>query len=73
MSKKYLLIHGAWQGAWVWQPVINDLVESGSAMKAIDLPGSGDDQTPASAVSLDSYADRVVDEARKFSTQGDIV
>lgn len=36
MSKKYLLIHGAWQGAWVWQPVINDLVECGSAVKAID-------------------------------------
>lgn len=32
--------------------------------RAIDLPGSGDDETPASTVTLDGYAEKIVTEAR---------
>ncbi|WP_216365292.1 hypothetical protein [Pectobacterium odoriferum] len=52
MSKNFLLVHGAWQGAWVWNKIQPKLKAEGNTVKAIDLPGSGDDQTSVAAVSL---------------------
>ncbi|ASY76827.1 alpha/beta fold hydrolase [Pectobacterium polaris] len=72
MSKNFLLIHGAWQGAWVWNKIQSKLEAEGNTVKAIDLPGSGDDQTPAITVSLDSYAHKIIDAARLLSVQGKV-
>ncbi|QWT46565.1 alpha/beta fold hydrolase [Azospira inquinata] len=52
-----LLIHGAWQGSWVWeafQPLLADL---GWDSHAVDLPGNGCDDTPPEAVNLAAYVD----------------
>lgn len=55
-----LLIHGAAHGAWCWHRVIPALQALGHKARAIDLPGNGDDTTPASDVTLDLYADAIL-------------
>jgi pimeloyl-ACP methyl ester carboxylesterase len=56
---RYVLIHGAWHGAWCWYKVISLLKAKGHNVEAIDLPGSGMDKTPISQVTLDAYARKV--------------
>ena len=36
-----ILIHGAWQGAWVWDAVTPALTAAGWRCHAVDLPGNG--------------------------------
>lgn len=39
-----LLIHGAWSGGWVWEPLLGQLHERGVAVEVIDqLPSAGSD------------------------------
>jgi pimeloyl-ACP methyl ester carboxylesterase len=56
-SNKYhfVLVHGAWHGAWCWEKVIPLLSDVGHAVHAIDLPGLGEEQTPVKDVTLKSY------------------
>jgi pimeloyl-ACP methyl ester carboxylesterase len=56
---RIVLVHGAFGGAWCWEPVTPGLEEAGHTVQAFDLPGSGADPTPAAEVTLDAYADRV--------------
>lgn len=37
----FILVHGSWQGAWAWGPVLPYLWSAGHAALAIDLPGHG--------------------------------
>ena len=55
----FLLVHGAWHGAWCWDKVVPLIEERGHKVHAIDLPGHGNDKTPTASVSLDSYVERV--------------
>jgi pimeloyl-ACP methyl ester carboxylesterase len=55
----YVLIHGAWFGAWCWNATKALLEEAGHQVIAIDLPGHGDDQTPVAGITLDTLVDRV--------------
>lgn len=55
----FLLIHGAWHGAWCWDKTAAALREAGHDVTAIDLPSHGDDPTPAAEVTVDSYVDRI--------------
>jgi pimeloyl-ACP methyl ester carboxylesterase len=57
----FVLIHGAWHGGWAWQKVVAKLEALGHTVVAPDLPGHGDDKTPVQQVTLDSYAQRIVD------------
>jgi pimeloyl-ACP methyl ester carboxylesterase len=59
---RILLIHGAFAGAWCWEPVLPGLRSAGHEVSAIDLPGAGDDPTELAQVTLGDYADRVRDE-----------
>jgi pimeloyl-ACP methyl ester carboxylesterase len=59
----FLLVHGAWHGAWCWAKVIPMLEALGHKAVAIDLPGHGKDKTPLKDVTLDAYAARVADAA----------
>lgn len=36
-----LFIHGAWHGAWCWEPLMKYLAEKGFSSYAFDLPGHG--------------------------------
>ena len=40
-----ILIHGAWQGSWVWARFTPYLEAAGLAAHAVDLPGNGVDGT----------------------------
>ncbi|MCF8092567.1 MAG: lysophospholipase [Desulfotignum sp.] len=36
-----LFVHGAWHGAWCWEPLMDYLAEKGFTSYAFDLPGHG--------------------------------
>lgn len=55
----FVLVHGAWHGAWCWKKVVPKLTRRGHTVAAPDLPGLGDDQTPAGGVTLEDYAKRI--------------
>lgn len=57
----YLLVHGAWHGAWCWRHVTPLLEQAGHQVMAPDLPGSGQDTTPLAEVSLAAYVACVTD------------
>jgi pimeloyl-ACP methyl ester carboxylesterase len=61
---RIVLVHGAFAGAWCWEPVLPGLRAAGHEPRAIDLPGSGEDRTPVTEVSMDAYADRICEELR---------
>lgn len=55
----FVLIHGAWHGAWCWYKVLPLLERGGHSVIAPDLPGLGKDTTPLHLVSLDSWVESV--------------
>ncbi len=57
----FLLIHGSCHGAWCWQSVVERLHAAGHGARAIDLPGHGDDPTPLPEVTLERYAEAILD------------
>jgi pimeloyl-ACP methyl ester carboxylesterase len=64
--KTYLLLHGAWHGAWAWEDVNVRLREAGNKVIAVDLPSHGDDETPVQEVTFDKYVTRVKEELDKL-------
>jgi alpha-beta hydrolase superfamily lysophospholipase len=44
---RFVLVHGAFAGAWIWGPLIDRLKATGHSVEVFDLPASGDDHTPA--------------------------
>jgi len=56
---RFVLVHGAFTGAWIWAPLAERLRAVGHTVEAFDLPGLGDDATPPENVSLDSCAARL--------------
>ncbi len=57
----FVMIHGAWFGAWANAKVIPFLQRAGHRVIAPDLPGHGADTTPLAQLSLNVFVDRVVD------------
>jgi pimeloyl-ACP methyl ester carboxylesterase len=62
---RIVLVHGAFSGAWCWQPVLPGLRAAGHAVQTVELPGSGEDRTPVADVTLEAYAERVGDALGK--------
>lgn len=61
----FVLVHGSWAGAWYWEKVAPVLREQGHIVVTPDLPGHGQDNTPVSDITLQSYVEcltRVLDE-----------
>lgn len=56
---RFVLVHGAFAAASCWEPLVAELEAAGHTVRAIDLPGSGEDDTPLAEVTLDAYARRV--------------
>jgi pimeloyl-ACP methyl ester carboxylesterase len=52
----FILVHGAWQGAWAWDTIVPRLEAAGHRAIAVDLPGNGHDATPPAEVDVDLYA-----------------
>ncbi|MBT1697121.1 alpha/beta fold hydrolase [Fulvivirgaceae bacterium PWU4] len=59
-GKTYILVHGAWHGAWCWDKVIPLVQARGHKAIAVDLPGHGHDTGRTSDISLDDYVNEVV-------------
>lgn len=57
--RTYVLIHGAWHGAWCWKKVIPLIEKEGHEVVAPDLPGHGKDKRPIADITLQAYTDRV--------------
>ncbi|URE04330.1 Esterase [Musa troglodytarum] len=56
-TKKIILVHGEGFGAWCWYKTMSLLEESGLLPVALDLTGSGIDQTDINSItSLEDYA-----------------
>jgi pimeloyl-ACP methyl ester carboxylesterase len=56
---RFVLVHGAFAGGWVWGPLAELLEQNGHTVEAPDLPGGGRDRTPVSEITLDAYAKRI--------------
>ncbi len=56
---RIVLVHGAFGGAWCWEPVGPALEAAGHTVETLDLPGAGGDLTPVEGVTLESCAARV--------------
>jgi pimeloyl-ACP methyl ester carboxylesterase len=56
---RFVLVHGAWLGAWCWDAVAAALRAKRHDVVAVELPGHGRDETPIAAISLAAYVDRV--------------
>ena len=77
MSKHtFLLIHGAWHGAWCWDRLVQALEQQGHTAVAMDLPGHGSSSsssttTPGWHINLQSYVDAVNSTARTIVEKDD--
>ena len=66
----YVLVHGAWHGAWCWHRVVPLLEGAGHRVLTPELPGHGRDLTPVHALSLAAYATAI---ANVLATAGEAV
>jgi len=64
---RFVFVHGAFTGGWIWEPLSKLLTAAGHSVEAPDLPGGGADDTPVSGVTLDSCAARVCAALRESS------
>ena len=55
----YVLVHGAWHGAWCWKHLANVLRSAGHQVYTPDLPGHGADRSSVKPVKPDEYEDAV--------------
>lgn len=56
---RFVLVHGAFAGAWIWESLKQSLTKADHSVQAFDLPGLGDDYTPLQKISLDACAARL--------------
>ena len=67
--KTFVLVHGAWQGAYVWQFVKDGLEKKGQKVIVVELPAHGNDTTSPANVSLDVYRDKVIAAINSVGTK----
>lgn len=60
-SRTFLLVPGAWHGAWCWHKLIPLLESQGHRVLAPDLPATGTDKTSPKAITLDVWARFIAD------------
>ena len=53
---RFVLVAGAWHGAWCWEFVIPLLEAKGHRAVTAELPGMGSDRTPFSGLDLAAWA-----------------
>jgi len=64
VAATFVLVHGAYHGAWCWERLTPVLEAWGARVLTPDLPGHGADKTPSADLSLTLYADRVADAVK---------
>jgi len=56
----YILVHGAWGGAWEFADLIKLLSTNGNKVTALDLPGHGENKQALANVTMAAYVKTVV-------------
>ncbi len=69
----FVLVHGAWHGAWCWERVIPSMQAAGHEVVAIDLPAHGADRSAPWSATLRSYSECIVSAARGLSQKPFVV
>jgi len=52
----FVLVHGAWHGAWCWNKVVPLLREHGHQVTAVDLPGRWSKPSEMTSIKAEDYA-----------------
>ena len=55
----FVLVHGAFLGAWSWEKVKDKLENLGHKVVSVDLPSHGNDKTNIKDITMKSYTDAV--------------
>ena len=56
----FVLVHGAWHGAWCWHKLTPELEALGHTVHAFDLPGHGEASSRSSRVRLKDYVAKIL-------------
>jgi pimeloyl-ACP methyl ester carboxylesterase len=70
---RFVLVHGAFAGAWLWEGIVGKLEAAGHTVEMLDLPGSGNDHTPLEEINLNAYAERVCEVLGRSDEQAVLV
>lgn len=65
LAKHYILVHGAWHGAWAWRYVAPRLESLGHEVTAIDLPGHGNNKQNFQNINLNKYVEHTAELVEK--------
>ena len=68
-GRTYILVHGAWHGAWCWYKVVPIMEKKGYKVITIDLPGHGKDTTNPELVTFKMYVEKVKHVANNINGQ----
>ena len=55
----FVLVHGAYHGAWCYNKIVPILQDAGHTVIAVDLPGHGKNIIPRDQITLDNYVRHV--------------
>ncbi len=61
----FILVSGAWHGAWCWERVVPILASEGHTILTPDLLGTGSDATPPAGITLAAWADQIAELVRR--------
>lgn len=59
IPEHFVLVHGAWHGAWCWNKIQALLEEEGHTVTVIDLPGHGIDFSDPLYIALYDYEEKI--------------
>lgn len=66
-DKTFVIVHGAWQGPWAWAAVKQQLEAAGEKVVLVELLGHGGDSTPTYNLSINIYANKVIDAINEIN------
>jgi pimeloyl-ACP methyl ester carboxylesterase len=66
LKSPVVLVHGAWQAAYVWEGIKNSLVQDGYQVKVVNLKGHGADNTPLNEISFEVYTQQIKEAVNSF-------
>ena len=71
--KHFVLVHGAWGGAWEFAELASLLAADGSQVTAVDLPGHGNNKAPIADVTMAAYVRKVTEVVESVDAQAILV
>lgn len=72
-STRFILIHGSWHGSWCWSYLTPLLESAGYTVDSPNLPGHGEDLTPFTEITFNSYNELALARVKKHLSQQSLV